>query len=93
MPYSELMKFCEKNVGMIDRVIRIVVGFFVLAYGVKFMSTPLNVVVFLVGLAILLTGAIGSCCLYSLLGISTAGKSAEKAKPAAPAPSKSRKKK
>jgi hypothetical protein len=85
------MKIGEKNVGMIDRVVRIVVGFLVLGYGAKFISFPLNMVVALIGFAIVATGAIGTCALYSLIGINTSGSEKSEEKPASPAP-KARKK-
>lgn len=73
---------------MIDRVVRIVIGFFALGYGAKYFDPPINAVAFLIGLIILLTGAIGTCSIYSMLGLSTAGR-VNKAKPA---PAKSRRK-
>ena len=59
----------KTNVGTIDKVLRIVVGlallslFFVLEGQARWWS--------LVGLVPLLTGVVGVCPLYSLLGIST----------------------
>ncbi len=59
----------KTNVGTIDKVLRIVVGlallslFFVLEGQARWWS--------LVGLLPLLTGVVGICPLYSLLGIST----------------------
>lgn len=59
----------KTNVGTIDKVLRIVVGlallslFFVLEGQARWWS--------LVGLVPLLTGVVGICPLYSLLGIST----------------------
>jgi hypothetical protein len=81
------MLFGEKNVGMIDRIIRIVVGFFVLGFGAKYMSTPLNLVIALVGFVIVATGVIGTCTLYSLLGINT-GAIASPKQASAPKPRK-----
>ena len=72
------MKF-EKNVGMIDRGVRIAIGFLIIGYGVTRLAVPWNVVSFLVGFAILMTGAVGTCTLYSLLGITTAEETKKKA--------------
>lgn len=65
----------EKNVGTIDRIIRIVVGIALLA-GVlmNMVAFPLSYLVGLIGLIALVTGAAGTCPAYSLMGISTAGK-------------------
>jgi hypothetical protein len=84
----EAMIIGEKNVGMVDRVIRIVVGFFVLGFGARYLDSPLNLVVAFVGFVIIATGVIGTCTLYSLLGINTGAIASPKQ---APAP-KSRKK-
>lgn len=64
------MKF-EKNVGMIDRAARIAIGFLIVGYGVTKLSVPWNVLAFLAGFAILMTGVVGTCGLYSALDIST----------------------
>jgi len=71
------MKF-EKNVGMIDRAARIVIGFLIIGYGVTRLAVPWNVASFLVGFVILMTGAVGTCKLYTLLGITTAEEGAKK---------------
>ncbi len=60
------MKLFEKNVGQTERVIRVVAGLVILAAGVYY-----NSYLGLVGLIPLITGAVGSCPLYSLLGINT----------------------
>jgi hypothetical protein len=84
------MKLGEKNVGMADRVIRIVVGFFVLGFAAKYLDFPLNIAIEILGFIIAATGVIGYCTLYSFLGISTIGLAT--AKPAQPAPPKARRK-
>ncbi len=57
-----------KNVGTIDRVIRIVVGVVLLSLVFVGPQTPWG----LVGLVPLLTGAAGYCPLYSLFGLAKA---------------------
>lgn len=59
-----------KNVGTIDRVLRVVVG---IALLVAFFAMPEASYrwVFLIGVVPLLTAALGSCPLYSLFGVST----------------------
>jgi hypothetical protein len=56
----------EKNVGSLDRTIRIVAGLIILTAGVIFKTWW-----GLIGIIPLFTGLIGWCGLYSLLGIST----------------------
>ncbi|MFM2277806.1 MAG: hypothetical protein RLZZ444_37 [Pseudomonadota bacterium] len=60
-----------KNIGTIDRVLRIVVGLALLA---AFFLTPNTGgwhYAYLIGIVPLLTGLMSSCPLYSILGIST----------------------
>jgi hypothetical protein len=56
----------EKNVGSLDRTIRILVGLIILTAEVIFKTWW-----GLIGIIPLFTGLIGWCGLYSLLGIST----------------------
>lgn len=59
-----------KNVGNIDRIIRIVVGVALLA---GFFLSPDGAYrwLYLVGIVPLVTGLMSSCLLYRILGIST----------------------
>jgi len=69
------LNFGEKNVGTPDRVIRIVVGIALLAgFALNMAAAPLSYLVALVGIIALVTGIIGTCPAYSVLGISTAQK-------------------
>ncbi len=56
----------EKNVGGIDKVIRIVLGLVIIGLGIYFKNW-----LGLIGVVVLLTGLIGWCGLYRLLGINT----------------------
>ena len=56
----------EKNVGGIDKVVRIVLGLVIIGLGIYFKNW-----LGLIGVVVLLTGLIGWCGLYSLLGINT----------------------
>lgn len=70
------MKIGEKNVGTIDRVIRIIIGIALIAvFALNMVAAPWSYLVALIGLIALVTGAIGTCALYSVLGLNTAGKS------------------
>jgi hypothetical protein len=71
------MKIGEKNVGMIDRVVRIIIGIALLAiFALNMVAAPWSYLVALVGLIILVTGAVGTCGLYSILRMNTLGKKA-----------------
>lgn len=76
------MNLLEKNVGMIDRVIRIVAGWLIIGYSVTTSNMLIQVLGFLIGMIILVTGAVGSCALYTMLGFNTLG-APKKAAPAA----------
>ncbi len=60
------MKF-KKNEGTIDRIIRVVVGLALIALGMQYGTTWM----WILGLVVLATGAIGWCGIYQVLGIST----------------------
>lgn len=62
------------NVGSVDRIIRIVLGVGLVAVALGgSLAGPLLGVTWLVAAIMLVTGAIGLCPLYFVLGISTAG--------------------
>ena len=56
----------KKNVGATDKTIRIVIGLFLIVWGI--FNSKLWIVL---GLVPLITGLINYCPLYKLLGIST----------------------
>ena len=60
----------KKNVGFIDRIIRIVLGGVILSLAFIGPQTPWGYI----GLVPLVTGLIGWCPPYTLFGISTCGK-------------------
>ncbi len=61
-----------KNIGVIDRVLRVLAGMVLIAYAVPigFPDTEWNWVGW-IGVVPLLTALIGVCPLYSVIGIST----------------------
>ena len=59
----------SKNVGSIDRVLRIVIGVALLAFA--FMSAGPYAWIGYIGVVPLLTAALGTCPLYSIVGLST----------------------
>lgn len=60
----------SKNVGKIDRIIRIVIGVALLAGFVISPDAPYRWL-YLIGIVPLATGLMSSCALYSLIGINT----------------------
>lgn len=60
------------NVGMVDRIIRIIIGAALVALALDLLpiSTPYNYLGW-IGVIPLFTAVVGLCPLYSLLGIST----------------------
>ncbi|MHA7968489.1 YgaP family membrane protein [Rhizobium sp. CAU 1783] len=59
-----------KNVGSVDRILRIVVGLIVLSLFFIYPGAPWRYFA-LIGIVPLLTGLFSTCPLYSILGIST----------------------
>lgn len=57
----------ETNEGSVDRVLRIIVGFTLIALALIGPKTPWGYL----GMVPLFTGLIGTCPLYSVLGLST----------------------
>jgi hypothetical protein len=71
------LKIGEKNVGMIDRVVRIVLGIVLLGvFTLNMVAAPWSYLVVIIGLIALATGVFGTCALYSLIGMNTLGKKA-----------------
>jgi hypothetical protein len=71
------LKIGEKNVGMIDRVVRIILG--IVLIGVFYyhkVAAPWSYLVLVIGIIAIVTGLFGTCALYSLLGVNTLGKKA-----------------
>ena len=62
----------SSNVGMIDRILRVILGIALIAYAIPlgFPNTGWNWVGW-IGVIPLVTAALGICPAYSLLGIST----------------------
>jgi hypothetical protein len=59
------------NVGLWDRVIRIIVGIALIAVGIWLLFDWWRWVLIVVGAIIAGTGLVGWCCLYSVFGINT----------------------
>jgi len=59
-----------RNVGSIDRIVRIVIGFGLLWYAVFAAPTGYNWIGW-IGVVPIVTALIGNCPLYSIIGVST----------------------
>jgi hypothetical protein len=71
------MQIGEKNVGMIDRMVRIILGIVLIAvFALNMVAAPWSYLVVLIGIIALATGAFGTYALYSLIGMNTLEKPA-----------------
>jgi len=61
------MDLFKNNVGKIDRIIRIVVGIVLFGNVFYALQNPIG----WIGVILIVTGAIGKCPLYSIIGINT----------------------
>lgn len=62
----------EKNEGTVDRVIRVILGSVLIIGPMQFgLSGVLAIIMMLIGLIMLITGIIGHCGLYTVIGINT----------------------
>ena len=60
-----------KNVGILDRIIRGVLGVILFYLGAVVFTGALSVTAYVLAVVMLATAAIGFCPLYKLLGINT----------------------
>jgi hypothetical protein len=66
------MKIGEKNVGKPDQIIRILLGIILLiVYGMGYVGSPWSYLLVIIAIIALLTGIIGTCPLYSVIGFNT----------------------
>ncbi len=61
----------KQNEGLVDRVIRVVIGSVALLAGFFWLGGSIQVIAYIVGAVSLITGLVGFCGLYSIFGIST----------------------
>ena len=61
----------QRNEGTIDRVIRVMLGTVVLLVAWQYLTGPWQVAAYVLAGAALLTGLVGVCGVYRVLGIST----------------------
>jgi len=66
------MKF-QKNVGMIDRIFRVIFGFIFIAISLFYLTDLVSYVLMLVGFILIATAITGYCILYEPFKINTFG--------------------
>jgi len=75
---NKTCKSCQPNEGMTDRIIRVFLGLGLLVLGYFIFDGVMQTVSYIIGLIALVTGAVGTCGIYALLGISTKEKEHKK---------------
>ncbi len=60
-----------KNVGNLDRIVRIILGVALIAYALEFFGTGPYTMLGWIGVVPLLTALMGTCPAYSIFGLST----------------------
>ena len=63
----------DHNVGMIDRIFRVVFGIAFITGALIYLAPPVSYLLLLLGAILVLTGLLGKCPAYSVLGINTCG--------------------
>jgi len=64
-----------KNVGTADRIVRMIVGVSLMVFGaLGLVPGAWWAILMVVGLVVALTGAVGFCALYRVLGLSRPGR-------------------
>ena len=61
----------KQNESSTDRIIRVIIGIFALIAGFSWLSGTPQIIACVVGAVALLTGIVGFCAIYAILGIST----------------------
>ena len=69
--WCDVMDFLKKNMGKVDRIIRIIVGVGLLAGGMLYVAAPISYILALIGIVFLVTSLTGRCPAYTVLKIST----------------------
>ncbi len=57
-----------KNISTFERILRVIVGLYVMLFGLLFLQGVLGTLLGVVGAVAFLTGAVGYCGFYTLLG-------------------------
>lgn len=60
-----------KNVGILDRILRFVLGVFLILLGYLYLVGIWQLMSYIIGIILIITGIFGRCYLYKSLGIDT----------------------
>jgi uncharacterized membrane protein HdeD (DUF308 family) len=72
LPAKERKNEMPKNVGVVDRSVRFVIGIVLLALGLLHIVTgTLGIVAYIVGAVAILTGLVRFCPAWSIFGVNT----------------------
>ena len=61
----------KPNIGKLDQLLRFVCGTFAMLVGFLFLQGFVGILIGIIGLILVVTGAVRHCGIYDLLGIST----------------------
>lgn len=61
----------KQNESSTDRIIRVIIGIAAISAGLFWLTGTTQIVAYVIGAVALITGVIGFCGLYAILGIST----------------------
>lgn len=75
---NKTCKSCQPNEGTTDRIIRVSLGLVLFVIGYFVFDGVVQTVSYIIGLIALVTGAVGTCGIYALLGLSTKEKEHKK---------------
>lgn len=62
----------KRNVGELDRLLRTIFGVYGMLLGFLFIQGTVGIALGVLSLVVLVTGLVGYCAIYTVLGISTA---------------------
>ena len=62
---------CVKNEGLVDRLIRIILGIIVILIAYNYDWGVAQIILYILGAILLFTAISGYCCLYKLFGMNT----------------------
>jgi uncharacterized membrane protein HdeD (DUF308 family) len=61
----------KQNESSTERIIRVIIGIVAISAGLFWLTGTMQTVAYVIGAVALITGVIGFCGLYAILGIST----------------------
>lgn len=67
----------KQNVGQTDRLLRTILGIYAMLFGFLFAQGIIGAIIGVIGLAAFITGLVGWCGIYAILGKSTVEEQAD----------------